>query len=92
MCNQNTISNKFDLILTTTLSSYKTPQKVCHMPVGQKLREEIDFLETGCFRPVATTFGPADQILRPKNYLRGVGLVLKISSKSFHSIKSYSTF
>jgi len=24
MCNQNIISNKFDLILTTTLSSYKS--------------------------------------------------------------------
>jgi hypothetical protein len=62
------------------------------MPVGQKkLREEIDFLETGHFRPMAVTFGPADQIL-PKNYLQGVGVVLKILSRSFHSIKSYSTF
>ncbi len=62
------------------------------MPVGQKLREEIDFLETGCFGPRAITFGPAGQILPPKNYLQGVGLILKISSKSFHSIKSYSNF
>jgi hypothetical protein len=62
------------------------------MPVGQKLREEIYFLETGCFWPRAVTFGPADLILLPKNYLRGVGLVLKISSRSFYSIKSYSTF
>ena len=70
----------------------KVSKKVCHTPVGQKLREEIDFLETGRFRPRAVTFGPADLILPPKNYLREVGLVLKISSRSFHSIKSYSTF
>ena len=42
-------------------------------------REEIDFLETGRFRPRAVTFGLADLILLPKNYLREVGLVLKIS-------------
>jgi hypothetical protein len=70
----------------------KVSKKVCHTPVGQKLREEIDFLETGRFQPRAVTFGLADLILPPKNYLRGVGLVLKISSKSFHLIKSYSTF
>jgi hypothetical protein len=70
----------------------KVSKKVCHTPVGQKLREEIDFQETGHFWPRAITFGPADLILPPKNYLRGVGLVLKISSRSFHSIKSYSTF
>jgi len=70
----------------------KVSKKVCHKPVGQKLREEIDFLETGCFWPWAITFGPADLILLPKSYLRGVGLVLNISSRSFHSIKSYSTF
>jgi len=70
----------------------KASNKVCHTPVGQKLREEIDFLETGRFQPMAVTFGPADLILLPKNYLWGVGLVPKISSWSFHSIKSYSTF
>jgi hypothetical protein len=70
----------------------KVSKKVCHTPVGQKLREEIDFLETGCFWPRAVTFRPADLSLPPKNYLAGVGLVLKISSRSFHSIKSYSTF
>ena len=70
----------------------KVSKKVCHTPVGQKLREEIDFLETGRFRPRAVTFGPADLILPPKNYLREVELVLKFSSRSFHSIKSYSTF
>jgi hypothetical protein len=36
------------------------------MPVGQKLREEIDFLETGCLWLRAVTFGLADQILPPK--------------------------
>ena len=53
-------------------------KKVCHTPVGQKLREEIDFPETGRFRARAVTFGPADLILPPKNYLYGVVLVLKI--------------
>jgi hypothetical protein len=31
----------------------KVSKKVCHTPVGQKLREEIDFLETGSFQPRA---------------------------------------
>jgi hypothetical protein len=26
-------------------------KKVCHIAVGQKLREEIDFDDTGCFGP-----------------------------------------
>ncbi len=84
---------KFKILLPRLFSpDPKVSKKVCHMPVGQKRREEIDFLETGCFQPRAVTFGPADLILPPKNYLREVGLVLKISSRSFHSIKSYSTF
>ncbi len=56
----------------------KDSKKVCHTPVGQKLREEIDFLETGHFRPRAVTFGSADLILPPKNYLYEVVLFLKI--------------
>ncbi len=44
------------------------------------------------FWPRAVPWRPAD--LRPaaKNYLYKVGLVLKISSRFFHSIKSLSTF
>ncbi len=34
----------------------------------------------------------ADQTPMTKNYLYGIGLSLKISSRSFHSFKSYSTF
>ncbi len=84
---------KFKIPLPRLFSpGLKVSKKVCHTPVGQKLREEIDFLETGRFRPRAITFGPADLILPPKNYLRELGLVLKFSSRSFHSIKSYSTF
>jgi hypothetical protein len=84
---------KFKILLSRLFSlGHKVSKKVCHTPVGQKLREEIDFLETGCFRPNAVTFGPADLIHPPKNYFGGFGLVLKISSKSIHSIKSYSTF
>ena len=56
----------------------KVSKKVCHTPVGQKLREEIDFLETGCFRPRAVLLRPADLPPLPKNYLYRVVLVLKI--------------
>jgi hypothetical protein len=41
---------------STSYFSIPTPEvhkKVGHAPVGQKLREEIDFLETGCFQPRA---------------------------------------
>ena len=96
------LTPKFKIPLPRLFSpGTKVSKKVCHTPVGQKLREEIDFLklreeidfmETGHFRPRAVTFGLADLILLPKNYLQGVGLILKISSRSFHSIKSYSTF
>jgi hypothetical protein len=82
---------KFEIPLPTLFSpGHKVSKKACHTPVGHKLREEIDLLETGHFWPRAINFGPADLILPPKNYLLGVGLVLKISSKSFHSIKSYN--
>jgi hypothetical protein len=84
---------KFKIPLPRLFSlGHKVAKKVCDMPVGQKHREEIDFLETGHFWPRAVNFRLADQILPPKNYLRGVGLVLKISSKSFYFIKRYSTF
>jgi hypothetical protein len=84
---------KFKILLPTLFSpGLKVSKKVCYTSVRWKLREEIDFLETGRFRPRAVTFGPADLISPPKNYLREVGLVLIISSRSFHSIKSYSTF
>ncbi len=56
----------------------KVSKKVCNTPVGQKLREEIDFLETGRFRPRAVTLRPADLPPPPKNYLYKVVLVLKI--------------
>jgi hypothetical protein len=62
------------------------------MPVGQKLREEIDFLETGHFQPRALTFGLADQIFLPKNYLRGVGLVLKFHQNPFIPSKVIQLF
>jgi hypothetical protein len=92
-CNILGPTPKFKILLPRLFSpGHKVSKKVSHIPVGQKLREEIDFLETGRFQPRAVTFRPADQIFPPKNYLQGVGLVLKISSKSFHSIKSYSTF
>jgi hypothetical protein len=33
--------------------SPEVSKKVCHIPVGQKLREEIYFEETGSFQPRA---------------------------------------
>jgi len=38
------------------------------------------------------TLRPTDQRPLPKNYLNGVGLVLKISLRCVYSIKNYSTF
>jgi hypothetical protein len=70
--------------------SLEVSKKVCHVPVGQKLREEIYFQETGHVQPRAVPWRPADPRPLPKYYLYGVGLVLKISSRSFLSIKSYS--
>ncbi len=68
------------------------PKRYVKPPVGQKSREVIDFLETGHFWPRAIPLRPADLTPPPKNFLYRVGLVLKISSRSFHPIKSYSTF
>ncbi len=67
-------------------------KKVCHIPVGHKPREEIDFIETGCFWTRALPGRPADLRLPPKNCLCRVELVLIISLFVFHSIKSYSFF
>ncbi len=62
--------------------------EVCCVPVRHKFKEEIDLLETSHFGP-----GPYPDLRPPpKNYLCGVRLVLKFSSRFFHSIKSYSTF
>jgi len=41
-------------------------KKVSHAPVRQKLRDEIDFLERGCFQPRTVPWWPADQTLPPK--------------------------
>jgi hypothetical protein len=46
--------------------SLKVSKKVCHTRVGQKLREETDFLETGCFWPRAVSLRQADLTPRPK--------------------------
>jgi hypothetical protein len=59
----------------------KVSKKVCHTPVGHKLGEEIDFLETGHFRPNSVPLRPADLPPPPKNYLYRVVLVLKIFYK-----------
>jgi hypothetical protein len=69
-----------------------SPQPPSSNNYGQKLSEEINFLETGCFQPRAVPLRPADLTPLHKNYLYGVGMVLKVVSRSFHSNKSYSTF
>ncbi len=62
------LTPKFKIRLPRLFSpGLKVSKKVCHTPVGQKLSAEIDFLETGSFRPRAVTFGPADLILPTKN-------------------------
>jgi len=68
----------------------KVSKKVCHTSAEQKLRKDMDFLEIGCFQPRAVLLRLVDQTPPPKNCLYVVGLVLK-SSRSFHSIKCYST-
>jgi hypothetical protein len=83
---------KLNNILFRSILVLRFPKRVCHTPEGQKLGEEIYFLEIGCFGPRAEPLSPADLTHLPKNYLYGVGLVLKFSSRSFHSIKSYSAF
>jgi hypothetical protein len=70
----------------------KISSLTCHFPVGEKLREEIEFLQTGHFQPRAVPCRLDDLRPLPKNLLYEVESVLKISSRSFHSIKSYSTF
>jgi len=54
-------------------------------PVGQKLREEIDFEETG-------RFGPGLYLGGWLIWACWVGLILNISSKSICLLHSYSTF
>jgi hypothetical protein len=61
----------------------KVSKKVCHTPVGQKLREEIDFLKAGCFWPRAVPLRLADLTPLPKNYLYRVVQVLKILKDPF---------
>jgi hypothetical protein len=87
------LTPKFKIQLPRLFSrGHDVYKKVCQSPAGPKLREEIDFLETGRFQPRAVPLRPADLRPSPKNYLHGVGLVLKISLRSFHSIKNYSYF
>jgi hypothetical protein len=78
------IQNSFPRLLRP---GHEVSKKVRQTPSGQKLREEFDFLETGCFWPTAIPLRLADLRTSVKNYLYRVGLVLKISSWSFHFIK-----
>jgi hypothetical protein len=73
----------------TWAPSPKVSKKVCHTHVGQKLREETDFPETGWFWHRAVPLMQADLTPLLQNHLYGVGMVLKISSRSFHSIKTF---
>jgi hypothetical protein len=71
---------KFWLLIFSSPSP-EVYRKVCHIPAGQKLMEEIDFLEAGQFLPRAIPWRLADLRSQPKNYLYGVELVLKIFIK-----------
>jgi hypothetical protein len=68
------------------------PKRYATPPVGQNIREETDFLENRLLLPRAVPWRLADLRPLPKNYLFGVGLVLEISSSSFHSIKVIQLF
>ncbi len=59
-------------------------KKLHHTRVGQKFRKEIYFLETDHFWPRAIPQRVADLRPRPKNYMYGVGMFLKIMIHSFH--------
>jgi hypothetical protein len=59
-------------------------KKLHHTRVGQKSRKEIYFLETDRFWPRAIPQRVADLRPRPKNYMYGVGMFLKIMIHSFH--------
>jgi hypothetical protein len=56
------INSKFSSLFFLSLG-LSCPKKVYHAPVGQKLREEINFLETGHFWPRTIPLRLAD--LRP---------------------------
>jgi len=61
-----------------------SPQVSKKVPIGQKLWEEIDYLEIAQFQARAIPPRPIDLRSQPKNYLYGV----EISAKSIYSEKS----
>jgi hypothetical protein len=61
-------------------------------PCGTKTQGGDGFSRNRPFRPRAIPWRLADQRPLLKNYLCRVGLVLKISARSLHSVKNYSTF
>jgi hypothetical protein len=76
----------------------KVSKKVCHTSVGQKLREEIDFLETGHFQPsavplrLADVTPPAQKLLAGswtgnKNFIK----ILSFHQKSFNYLNRKDT-
>ncbi len=67
-------------------------KKVCHTPVLQDKNLGGDISRNRPFCPWAVHWMLADLRPPPKNYFYSFGLVMKISSRSFHIIKSYSTF
>ncbi len=54
-------TQKYKILLPRLFSpGLKVSKKVCHTPVGQKVREATDFLEKGSFWPWAIPLRPAD--------------------------------
>ncbi len=79
---------KFKILLPTLFSpGTKVSKKICHTHERQKLRDEMDFLETDCFGP-----GPIWHPWPNIAHMHGVEPVLKISSRSFWSVKSFNFF
>ncbi len=67
-------------------------KKVCHTPCRTKTQLGDGFPKNRPLAAQGCTLEAGWSETQLKNYLHRVALVLKISLKSFHSIKSYSTF
>jgi hypothetical protein len=79
--------SKFDSLFFSS-SSYVS-KKVCHIPVGQKLREEIDFEELVCFWTRAGPWMLAQKLLLGS--WTGPEKLIKIIHQNIYFIKSYKT-
>ncbi len=83
---------KISLNLKFSNPSPKVSKKACHVPVGQKLRKDIDFQETSHFWSRTVPWRLPNLTLAPKNYLCRVGLALKVLARFIYSIQLLNFF